>query len=641
MFGGLSGQINFFQGKTIPGMIFSGLTFQRKEKTIKVNKKYEQIEQSSYGMFKNGTSGKWYFFFITDYTYINENTTEIKIEIDVEQTYLFDVSLADSFIEREHTSSDYVGDHTVDEGLSIGEIVSNGYEVVDEIEGLTYVLATTVDSQGADVAGGVYTGLYSGLAYYASDDETFITSFIAALAAAGKLEALKNIFVMPKNLIDDFDPDLRVVAPYAKYILKSVSKNLVTLDGYTPKNRKLFCYPYNYLHVSNNQGSDIMLKYEFFSGGACNFTITSDVGPTPTVTMIPLNYRNIAVNNEDLITLGKYPLCNWTGDIYTNWLAQNQVSNAVAVGGSLLGLGVGVATGNPISIGSGVLGVASTIGSFYEKSLEPNQSRGQQSGGGNISAGIQNFSIYKKSINAEHARIIDNYFTKYGYKVNQLKTPNLGSRQRFNYLKTQDCTLLGNVPRDVISKISDNRNNGITFWHTDEIGDYGLPNPIIGEIPPPDPDEPIPPEPVDPYPVNSRGFAWPLQAGVSWDITSPFGPRIHPITGEEDFHNGTDLACSSGTNIRSIRDNGIVAAKGYDASMGNYVYIDFPFKDTTLRMIAMHMLATANVSVGQKVRTGDIIGRVGTTGSSTGPHLHIGIKIKGNFEDPWYFIEPN
>lgn len=635
LFTTLAGQITFFQGKTV--YTHTGLTFQRKEKAIRIDRPYEQIEPLTYGMFKNKTNGKWYFFFITDMVYVNERTTDIIIEIDVEQTYLFDVSFRNSFIEREHTQTDGIGDHFIDEGLAVNEIVSVSTETVSDLSALTYVLATTVDSTGADVEGGIYTGLYSGLAYYASDDVGFVNAFIALLASLGKLEALKNIFVMPKNLIDDIDPDLRIQAPNAKYLLKTFSKNYSTIDGYTPKNNKLFTYPYNYLHVSNNQGNDAILKYEFFSAGDCGFTITCDVAPTPTVFMVPLNYRGVTVNNEDLITLGKYPLCNWTGDIYSNWLAQNQVSNAVGVAGSLLSLGVGVATGNPIAIGGGVLGVASTIGGFYEKSIEPNKSRGQQSGGGNIAANVQNFNIYKKCVTAEFARIIDDFFTKFGYKVNVLKTPSVVTRPRFNYIKTQETILRGNIPRESLKMMIANREKGMTFWHVDDIGNYAPSNSISGGsgggTEPPDP-------PGVEYESNSLGWAFPLELGKAWVLTSPYGMRIHPITGLPTFHYGVDLAAAAGVDVVSVLSSGMVVEKDFSSARGNYVRVSYGYNGKTYLATYQHLLNPGTVTVGQQILKGAKIGDVGSTGDSTGNHLHFDLKENGDYVDPWLYIKP-
>lgn len=479
LFGSLAGQISFFQGKTASGMTFTNLTFQRKERSIKVRKTYEQVEPLTYGMFKNGTTGKWYLFFIEDIVYVSQEVTEIIIQIDVEQTYLFDATMKDCFVEREHVADDTIGLHRVPENLDIGDVEVVSKEDVDQIKDLYFMLGTTVDENLNDVYGDIYSGLYGGLAYYAATDEVLINNIIQDLQTGGKLDALQVIFTMPQALVADVDPTtFRIDSPSGVSLTESFTKNTTDLGGYVPKNNKLFVYPYNFLEVTNNKGANVIYPYEEFSTANCGFAIQGHIAPNPTTYMIPLSYKGTSINHEQAITLSDYPLCSWTGDIYSNWLAQNQVSNALSVGSSVLGLGVGVATGNPIAIGSGVIGVAGSIGNFYEKSILPNPLKGSTSGGGNVSIGIQTFTAYKKCVREEFAKIIDDFFTKFGYKVNVLKTPDVTTRPYWNYIKLQEVVISGNIPRSALAQMITNREQGITFWHTDAIGNYSLDNAV-------------------------------------------------------------------------------------------------------------------------------------------------------------------
>lgn len=136
----------------------------------------------------------------------------------------------------------------------------------------------------------------------------------------------------------------------------------------------------------------------------------------------------------------------------------------------------------------------------------------------------------------------------------------------------------------------------------------------------------------------------PIKIGENekFNVTSPFGMRIHPITGKPKMHNGIDLAYAGGTPIYSIAD-GTVVAEGFDSGAGNYVNIghdldgDGTYDYTTYNY---HMINRTTLKVGEKVTGGQQVGSVGTTGSSTGNHLHFGISdVNGKYIDPKPIID--
>ena len=125
-------------------------------------------------------------------------------------------------------------------------------------------------------------------------------------------------------------------------------------------------------------------------------------------------------------------------------------------------------------------------------------------------------------------------------------------------------------------------------------------------------------------------MAWPVASRFTW-ISSPFGNRRSPITGRSEFHRGVDIAGSgiSGTNIYAAND-GIVIISQFSGSLGNHVVIDHGGGVTTLYGHALRRL----VSVGDSVTRGQAIATVGSTGASTGPHLHFEVAVNGTREDP-------
>lgn len=131
-------------------------------------------------------------------------------------------------------------------------------------------------------------------------------------------------------------------------------------------------------------------------------------------------------------------------------------------------------------------------------------------------------------------------------------------------------------------------------------------------------------------------YYWPLDpsSDSSFAISSPFAGRIHPITGEWSNHQGVDIAVSSGTPILAA-GSGTIEVAGWYGGYGNCVVINMGEDSSGNRVATLygHMSSVAT-SVGATVNKGDVIGYVGSTGNSTGPHLHYGWMLNGNFVDP-------
>ena len=126
-------------------------------------------------------------------------------------------------------------------------------------------------------------------------------------------------------------------------------------------------------------------------------------------------------------------------------------------------------------------------------------------------------------------------------------------------------------------------------------------------------------------------FAWPAPSYTR--ISDDYGNRPHPILGTQQFHNGIDMAAPGGSAILAAYDGKVVAA-AYSGSMGNYIMIDH---GDSLYTIYMHASALY-VSKGQEVKRGDKIAAVGSTGRSTGNHLHFSVRLNGSYVSPWSYL---
>lgn len=127
-------------------------------------------------------------------------------------------------------------------------------------------------------------------------------------------------------------------------------------------------------------------------------------------------------------------------------------------------------------------------------------------------------------------------------------------------------------------------------------------------------------------------FAWPCPSYTR--ISDDYGMRIHPTLGISKMHNGIDLAAPSGSSILAAYDGTVVAAS-YSSTMGNYIMIDH---GSGLYTIYMHA-SSLSVSKGAEVTKGQKIASVGSTGRSTGPHLHFGVRLNGSYVSPWNYLK--
>ena len=127
-------------------------------------------------------------------------------------------------------------------------------------------------------------------------------------------------------------------------------------------------------------------------------------------------------------------------------------------------------------------------------------------------------------------------------------------------------------------------------------------------------------------------FAWPAPSYKR--ISDDYGSRMHPILNVQQFHNGVDMAAPSGSPILAAYDGTVVQA-AYSSTMGNYIMLDH---GDGLYTIYMHA-SSLGVSKGASVSRGQNIAAVGSTGRSTGPHLHFSVRLNGSYVSPWNYLK--
>ena len=508
-FDSASAQLTYFRKKVVK--TFSNYTFIRKSWNIKVTASMDEASSWSYLYFRNGT-GKYYYYFIENVEYISDSTVELTLQMDVMQTYHFDYTLLSSFVEREHCASDQIGEHTIDEGLTLGEFtINNAQQLFELTSDFCILVLSTITLNGVseettvDALSMKYGKVFSGLMVSAIDlnDWAAWGNQLENLSTWGKIDGIVNMWLCPKALVQLGGESTWGDGALAKTVAGVRSGGYTaptygtTLDGYTPRNKKLFTYPYNFLYVTNNNGGDAVYRYERFSDGL-QFNYYSALTPEAGVRLVPYRYNGVQRssdedtwdNNHEGLSLPGYPTCAWDSDIYKMWLAQNQNTHAmqmaVGVGSIMAGGLMAVATGGLGTLGgvglmtSGASQVASLLTASKDQSIQPPQARGSYSGNVALNMDAHTFTFYNKSVTAENARIIDDYFTMYGYKVNRCKVPNRYARAAFTYTKTVGCHIQSNLCNADATKIEEIFDHGITFWRNgDFIGNYALNNPTL------------------------------------------------------------------------------------------------------------------------------------------------------------------
>lgn len=485
-FASLAAQQAYFNTKIIKS--FLSCTYQRQDGTIRVDANVETLYNCNYVMYQNSNYGsRWFYAFIIGMDYLTNGSTTIKIETDVYQTWLFDCTLHQSFVVREHVNDDDIGVHTVPENLNIGNYIPNGAKQACGLAPMDIVVASMGKFDGTYVdADEMFNNIYSGLLLSVTRDPALVGDMVEIYRKATKLAEIVAIFMVPHIFTNGSSVAISELSPsnVDNNIPITLSSVPTSLNGYTPRNKKLLSYPYSYLYVHNNNGKGIDYRYENFLGTP-EFEIIGAICPGGEFKLFPVNLNVGGTEMSDYdqaISLDGFPVCLFGGEVYTGWLNRNRISNTLAIAGGAAGIAAGAYTGNVTAAAGGAFSILSTLAKMNEHSFDPAQSKGSFSANANASAIINDFYLQPKSIRAEYAQIIDEYFDMFGYAVNRLKIPNTVSRPVHNYIKTIDVNIEGDIPFDDMSRLKKIYNDGFTVWHNPvNFGNYSLDNAVVGD----------------------------------------------------------------------------------------------------------------------------------------------------------------
>ena len=509
-FSNATAQYTYFSSKIFKTL--DDYTYIKHDNIIKVGLPIDEIIGCNYLFYKNkGFSNKWYYCFITNMEYVNENCTAITFETDCWQTYEFDLTFNPCFVEREHVNDDTFGLHTIDENLETGEYIIKSEVDATELTDVCPVVASTVNPNNNNVLGSYIGNRYESLGYYIftgtrtvstaydeGEQVQVISYYLNSMASNSKSSSIVSVFMAPKklagwtsdgtwesgSLISSYkwrDVDQNTSTTTANSFTDLSTTRPTTFGTFTPHNNKLYAYPFSYINLTNNNGGNAIYKYEDFSNNTPTFAITGIITPSCSIHATPKNYKSQTLAYNYGLQGAKYPICSWNNDIYTNWLTQQGVNIAIDTTKSIASIVGGTATGNIPAITGGINGIFNTMATIYQHSLIPPQAEGNINGG-DVSAGNNKltFTLQNIQVREEMARVIDKYFDMFGYKVNTVKAPNITGRRYWNYIKTIECNFEGDIPQPHLQKIKQIFNDGITLWHDPtKMYDYSQTNSIV------------------------------------------------------------------------------------------------------------------------------------------------------------------
>lgn len=440
-----------------------------------------KISDCNYVVFKNSDFGdKIYYCFITAINWVNMGRCDISFEIDLMQTFMFDIVYKPCFIERQHAIYDDIqSECLIPESLNVGtEFVNNDMDVFLTFGEMKIGIYSQYDLNGNIITGELINGVFTGAKLYefTTNQLDTIKRYIDTLSEKGLLDGILCVFMYPD-----------VCSPNKALEYGGFLQPPKDIKGYVPKNNKLFTYPYSFILCDNNLGTTATYKWEYCNNINFVMNIYGACATAPSTIAVPQNYKGIAQNYNEAITTAGFPICSWSGNSFQNYIANNKNSlaisaitslGAIAAGGALIGFTGGIGAGGAL-IAGGASNLINKSADLIDKSTAPAQSKGSVMNESlNVALGRCGISLKSMSVSQEVAISIDNFFTVYGYAKNAIAIPNINSRPYWNYVKCQNASIGGNITQTDKSRIEDILNNGITFWHTDDVGNYSLNNDV-------------------------------------------------------------------------------------------------------------------------------------------------------------------
>lgn len=522
-------------GKILPFMTMQSTdyTYIREDTNIRVPYNADSLYGINYCMYQN--DGMWFCSFVKTISYVNNNTSLLHLQEDMWHTWGSSLVWKACLVAREHVNSDNLGEWRAPEpameleGVTLtvndfNRLARNcivvGTNAIPHLKagvsGTIFDRHTEDDFDGSDpVSGGYYNTIYSGAAYYGFDSSSVqeLSYFLSNLNRCGAAESVCSMFMVPSNFLT-VDSEHRVTSYATGGLDDGFDAPQYHSNGYVPRNKKCLTFPYAYATLTDYTGGMVDIKYEDCNTwGEVRYRFQQGLDPTAQIFCTMLSYMGQSMDPSHMIPVSQNPQCSWVYSAYLNWLGQqstvintkNTVNFVQAVGGiaaivagglmiasgalspeGIMAAGEGTAmlAGGLVNTGigmasTGIRGAVDTALQMDVQSKVPNRTVGSSSSNSLQGIARNEGGFICRGLQRESAERLDNFFDVFGYEVDKVKVPNVTGRLSWNYVKTVGACMGGGVPADRLSKMNECLDSGITFWHTVDVGDYGLTNPIV------------------------------------------------------------------------------------------------------------------------------------------------------------------
>lgn len=514
-------QYNYFRSKAI--RVFTDFKYIREHRGVKVPVNAEEIGNACYLCFKNQASGKWYYAFVTQVIYINPETSLLNFEIDVYQTFLFDMVIRDCDISREHVANDDFKTNTVQEPVDVGDYVIAHEEVQvlgDLDSNYPFIILSAIDllsdpgtleePKVTAAQGGVYGGLPSAVRAYLVEPNQWETSSITAIMEALSSypwvsQSILAIYAVPSFGFSGtvtvrksaMGFNIGVISDSSSPFRSGAGGALIGWQSKFPsyKNKKMYNSQFSFIECLLPNGNRFVLKPEFIKDSAPVVMLVSTLIPAPNFYFYTPDYcgaeEDFLLNANNISGFPCFPVQNNTYPLQTaqaeatNTLVHSQNRSNIfwdTVGNVVQS----VFTGDPLNVLSTGIDAYKNVRSEIQNSERDRQRIGQMQTNvsltGASGGGLATFIASKKleilyrwwTVKPEFAEKIEQFFDVYGYKVSRFGVPNLNSRPRYNYIKCNNVNIYGNIPNEFLQPLRNMFINGFTLWHDkNNVGTYG------------------------------------------------------------------------------------------------------------------------------------------------------------------------
>lgn len=512
-------QTSYFLGKTV--QTFENFQYIKKNNTIVVDGEVDKLYNCNYIMYQNNNfTNKWFYAFIDRIEWASNSSVRLYVSTDVIQTWFFDITYYDSYVDRCHSDTDVAGDNIVPEDFS--GIGNGGYFQVGTQDLTPNMLAifSTTYTDGSPLGSEKINGIFSGSGYLTqpiniSSGVATVNTWLGTMVRQGLANAVSRLQQYPAN------HDSQVTYSKHPNHIDCIGSSGTT--SYTPANKKLLSGAFITAYVML-YGQEMEFNPEYINGNNITVKIAVDQ-TTGTVGAVVNNYCTSQVTPMTLTAV--IPESTWAYNQYKNDYNLHSASNTIyqrrmgyqrnlnqananvsAVQGVANTVAGAVDVANPLTwvTGRGSQAVNQVVESakqtynqgavagWYEKGIDEitqdltaiSENYNAPAVGGVASSNI--FLAANKTAMSYGFKVppldivkrIDKYLTVYGYKQSEYRSINLHARASWTYIKTNGLNATGNFPDDDMNLIKRAFNNGIFFWvYSATYGNFSQSNGIV------------------------------------------------------------------------------------------------------------------------------------------------------------------